>query len=237
MFQRENLPSTNFFFPLPNCYKSFSSRVFIGSITLPDASIMMSCTTNEVGTSSTWVRMLFAIVLWPCNTSCAIAGFGGKQGKERGGRRICNQGGKASTGHHARVAYTWSHGSIYVFICKSVYAYVRERARRLPGKWMCWPHQRVSSWWRGFGSGALAATRSGGSLHLCCLGTGLDCGCGGWSVCELLCVRVCMCVCVCAGVCVLKALGHPFHLLTTFHLTPHTCSHRYTQPVASKLHF
>lgn len=131
-------------------------------------------------------------------------------------------GGKASTGHHARVAYTWSHGSIYVFICKSVYAYVRDRARRLPGKWMCWPHQRVSSWWRGFGSGALAATRSGGSLHLCCLGTGLDCGCGGWSVCELLCV--CVCVCVCRCLCV-EGSGpplsppnnlspHPTHLLT-----------------------
>lgn len=149
---------------------------------------------------------------------------GRKQGKE-GYRRILHRGGKALMGHHACVAYTYSHGSIYMFICKSVYAYVCDWARRLPGKWMCWPHQRVSSWWRGFGSGALAATRSGGSLHLCCLGTGPDCGFGGWSVCVCVCVHVY----ACKGVCVVKAggdWGPPFSPLNNLLPQP-VCMHAY----------
>lgn len=98
--------------------------------------------------------------------------------------------GKASMGHQACVVYTYSHGSTYMFYARAYMCLcVCAGASPLPGKWMCWPHQRVSSWWRGFGSGPLAATRSGGSLHLCCLGIGLDCS-GEGSVC------VCMHVCV-----------------------------------------
>lgn len=97
---------------------------------------------------------------------------GSKQGKEGGYEGFAQRGvGTDRTQHVCGIyIFTGVHIHVYMQVCPCACDW----ARQLPEKWMCWPHQRVSSWWRCFGNGALAAARSGGSLHLCCLGTGLQ---------------------------------------------------------------
>lgn len=189
---------------------------------------MISRTTNEVGcplrTSSTWVRMLFAIVLWPCNTSCLIAGLAANRARRE------EEGGFATRGerHRRGTMPAWHiRGHMGAYTC--LYARV------------CTP-----MWGTGLvgyqGNGCVGLIRespAGGEASEAAPwqppGQGGVCICAalapGWIVVveDGVCVScsVFVCVCVFAGVCVLKALGHPFHLLTTFHLTPHACSHRY----------
>lgn len=90
--------------------------------------------------------------------------------------------------------FTWTHIHVYMHVCVSgPFGYQGNG---------CVGLIRVSSWWRGFGSGALAVARSGGSLHLCCLGTAQDRGCGGWRWMEGRWGSECVCVCVCTVLCI-----------------------------------
>lgn len=84
---------------------------------------MILCTTSEVAcplrTSSTWVRMLFAIVLWPCNTSCVIAGLAANRARreEEGGFATGGKGIDGAPRPRGIYVVTWEHIRVYMQEC------------------------------------------------------------------------------------------------------------------------
>lgn len=91
--------------------------------------------------SGYWVQMYLAVVLWPCNASFVIIDLAANRAR-RGERRVLYKGGEGADGT-LRVCgiyiFTWVHIHVYMQVRPSVCAW----ALRLPGKWMCWPHQSL----------------------------------------------------------------------------------------------